>query len=109
MRHYHNGWVKAVFTYKCKWCLREEVVTVTEDVGYELNWIMNGSTGGLDLCSTDCQKEQDVCITQVYANLEPSPQYGCLPTGYHKEFERLQYEALKVRGLSHRITRAKLL
>ena len=108
---YDRGWVKAVFTFKCKWCTREEVVTVTEDVGYVLDgWIMNGATGGMELCSSDCQKEQDACIRQVYANLEPQPQFtGAYPPGFEAKFQELRYEALKVRGLSHRITRAKLL
>jgi hypothetical protein len=107
---YNRGWVRAVFTYRCKWCTHEEVVTITEDVGYELNWIMNGATGGMDLCSTDCQKEQDACIRQVYAALEPQPQYSdSLPPGFEAKFQELRYAALKVRGLSHRITRAKLL
>lgn len=107
---YPNGWIKAVFTYHCKWCEREEIVTVTDLEGYNLeHWVMNGATGGLDICSTDCQKERDATIRQVYANLEPQPQYSdSLPEGFDKEFERLRYEALKVRGLSHRVTQLKL-
>ena len=85
-------------------------MTLTGDVGITMDgWVMNGNTGGLDLCSTDCQKEQDACYTKAYAECEPQPQFGCEPPGLKEAYERLHYEALKVRGLSQRITRAKLL
>jgi len=97
---YPRGWIKVVLT-------SVEIVTITQDEGYNLEgWVMDGSTGGLELCSSDCQKERDDCINA----LEPQPQFsGAWPKGYQAKFEELRYEALKVRGLSHRITRAKLL
>lgn len=103
------GWIKAELTFKCKWCEHVEVVTVTEDRDYDLNWVYSPNTNALELCSTDCQKERDACIKQTYAALEPQPQWGERPAGYEAKYEELRYQALKVRGLSHRITRAKLL
>ena len=103
-----RGWIKVVLTYRCKWCDYEEVVTVTETEGDTLDWIYDGATGTMELCSTDCQKERDACIQQTYANLEPSPDSACEPDGFEAEYQRIRYEALKVRGLSHRITQLKL-
>lgn len=106
---YPRGWIKAVFTYKCKWCKHEEVVTVTQDEGYILDWIYDGATGAMNLCSTDCQKERDACINKTLDALEPQPKFsGTYPPGYQAKFEELRYEALKMRGLSRRITDSKL-
>lgn len=100
------GWIKLEATYQCQWCERVETLVWAGDARPQLNWVFDPLTRCQNICSTDCEKERDACITQTYAALEPC--HGKRPKGYEDKFQALRAEKLKMRDLSRRVTESKL-
>ena len=98
-----NGWLRAVVTYQCKWCMRTETITFEDGVvNFEpiAGWreYRPDCRSGSDLCSSDCERERDEAYNQATANLEPVPRrYHSVSKGFQEEVERLRIIKMKER------------
>jgi len=91
-----EGFAEAVFTYRCKWCERTEIITYNRNAKNGLSVLEGWRTfdysqgNRYDLCSSDCEKEKDDAVNQALANLEPTPR-GSIPKGFEEELERIRH------------------